>query len=281
MWTKDSPLLQLPHLTAEDIKLMDKGKQQKTRTVQEYRELDEDERDELIKLTDTQKKDVEKFLKIYPDISVETKIYVDDDEDSNVYENDLVTVQVTITRNNLQKGERAGLVHAPYFPYPKKEAWWIILGQVSAGRIVSIEKVGNPSQHFEHRIKLMAPPKGHYVFDLIIKSNGYLGCDYQTKVEMECMDNSTLPEYKVHPEDAELDDEPTLFEEMLNAHIERDSDDEEEDVEDSDESADEQEAKNAPKSAAELKKEQLRRARQQEDDSDDDSDAAEEVYADK
>jgi translocation protein SEC63 len=175
----------------------------------------------------------------------------------------LVTLEVIITRNNLEPGEKVGLVHAPYFPFPKKEAWWVILGQVKQGKIISIEKVANPNRKVVHKIKFLAPPQGTYIFDLVIKSNGYVGCDYSTKVEMASLDNSTLPEYKVHPEDAELDDEPTLWEEMMNANLEQDSDDEE-DENDSD--GDE----GAPKSAADKKKEQLRKARQQAEDSDSD-----------
>lgn len=266
MWARDSPLLQLPHFTPEEIKHCVKGKTQ-IQTVQEYRQLPDDQKKGMANFTETQKKDVMDYLEIFPDISVETKVFVDDDEDNKIYANDLVTVQVVITRKNVKKGDKVGLVHAPSFPFPKKEAWWVILGQAKVGKIINIEKVVNPSHRVEHRIKFLAPPPGQYVFDLFVKSNAYIGCDITTKVEMECLDGSTLPEYKVHPDDAALDDEPTLWEEMLNANIERDSDDEDED-----DGEDEDEKDVAPKTAAEQKKEQLRKARQEEDDDDSDDD---------
>ena len=269
MWVKDSPLLQLPHFTEEEAKHCKTGKSA-VKSVQEYRDMDEDDRKGMVNFTETQKKDVRDFLKIFPDVTIETKIFTDDDEDPQIYENDLVTLQVSITRNNVEKGEKVGLVHAPLFPFPKKEAWWVILGQLKQGKIISIEKVTNPNHKVDHLIKFMAPPQGVYVFDLVVKSNAYVGCDYQTKVEMECLDNSALPGYKVHPEDAELDDEPTLWEEMLNQNIEQDSDDEDEDEEDSDE--EEEDAGAGAMTAAEKKKAKLRQARQQDDDSDDDSD---------
>jgi translocation protein SEC63 len=267
MWSKDSPLLQIPHFTPDEIKHCENGKTKVT-SIKQFKELPADDRKGMVNFTDAQKKDVLQYLEIFPDVSVETKTYTDDDEDPTIYEGDLVTVEVTITRNNLLAGEKAGLVHAPFFPFPKKEAWWIILGQVHAGKIVSIEQVSNPNRTVVHKIKFMAPPKGSYVFDLLVKSNAYVGCDVQTKVEMDCKDASVLPEYKVHAEDAELDDEPTLFEEMLNANIERDSDDEDSDDEND---ADDDGVGNKDKSAADKKKEQLRKARQ-EDDDDDDSD---------
>lgn len=275
MWTKDSPLLQLPHFTPAEVAHVDKGKV-KIGTVQEYRAQAEDQRKGMATFSDLQKKDIANYLHIFPDITVESKVFVDDDEDDNVYEGDLVTIMVTITRNNLADGEKAGLVHAPRFPFPKKEAWWIILGQLKEGKIISIDKVGNSNKKVQHAIKFLAPPQGTYEFDLLIKSNGYVGVDQKLKVDMTTLDNSALPEYKVHPDDAELDDEPTLFEEMLNAHIEQDSDDDDSDEEDSDD-------EDQPQTEAAKKKEQLRKSRQadKDDDDDDSDDEAEEVYADK
>lgn len=279
MWVKDSTLLQLPHFTAEEVKHCEKGKQ-KVSSITQYREQPDDQKKGMADFTEEQKNDVLEYLKIFPDIEVSCKVFVDDDEDDKVYENDLCTVGVTIERKNLKEGEKAGLVHAPHFPYPKKEAWWIILG-TKEGKIISIEKVANPNRIVEHKIKFMAPRKGEYEFDLIVKSNAYLGCDQKEKVKLTTLDSSSLPEYKIHPDDAELDDEPTLFEEILNAHIEEDSDDESDDEDDAKEEVNA--SAPASNSAAAKKKQQLQKARQQpDDDSDDDSDSdAEEVYADK
>lgn len=268
VWGKDSPLLQIPHFTEKEVRKClerDSADAGVVNTVQAYRELPEAEKEGLDEFTATQKNDVKQYLdKIFPNILIESRVFVDDDEDSNIYENDLVTIEVTITRQNLEPGEKVGLVHAPLFPFPKMEAWWIILGQLKGGKTISIEKVGNPSRTVVHNIKFLAPPKGEYEFDLIVKSNGYIACDQTSKVKMTVLDGSTLPEYKVHPEDAALDDEPTLWEEMLNAHIEQDSDDEEEEgSEDEDTPA---------VTAADKKKEKLRQARQAADDDDDDDD---------
>merc|ERR1712085_71845 len=115
------------------------------------------------------------------------------------------------------------------------------------------------------------------------KSNAYVGLDQKMKVKLTTLDNSVLEEYKVHPDDAELDDEPTLFEEMLNANVEEDSDDDSDDSDDESDDDDDQgntSAAIAPKSEADMKKDRLKNARNQDDDSDSDDDDAEEVYAD-
>jgi len=279
MWVKDSPLLQLPHFTNAEVKHAVKGKGKAT-SVLEYKALEDDQKKGMADFTEEQKKDVLNYLKIIPDISVNTKVFVDDDEDDNVYEGDLCTIQVRLTRNNLEKGEKAGLVHAPRFPFPKMEAWWIILG-TKEGKIIHIEKVGDPNKFVEHNIKFLAPRVGEYEFDLFVKSNAYVGLDQKMKIALKTLDNSVLEEYKVHPDDAELDDEPTLFEEMLNTQVEDDSDDESDsDDEDDDENNATPNQAIAPKSEAEMKKDRLKNARNQDDDDSDDDDEAEEVYAD-
>lgn len=274
-WVKDSPLLQLPHFTPVEVKHCEKGKAaQRASTMQQYRAIPDDQKKGLADFTEQQKQDVFNCLKVIPDITVESKVFVDDDEDDKVYEGDLCTVQVKVTRNNLEDGQKAGLVHAPRFPYPKQEAWWIILG-TKEGKIISIEKVGDPSKVVIHNIKFLAPRQGTYEFDLFVKSNAYVGLDQKQTVSLETLDNSVLPEYKIHPDDAELDDEPTLFEEMLNANIEEDSD--------SDDDSDDEEEEEEEMTEADKKKEALRKARaaaDKDDDDDDDDDEVEEVYAD-
>lgn len=283
MWTRDSSLLQLPHFTENEAKHCEKGKASvRAKDIGEYIKVPDDEKKGLAEFSDEQKRDVLDCCSLIPDLSVETKVFVDDDEDDKVYEGDLCTVRVTLTRNNLKEGEKAGLVHAPRFPFPKQEAWWVILG-TREGKIISIEKVTKPGRVVEHDIKFLAPRTGEYEFDLNVVSNAYVGLDQKMKVELTTLDNSVLPEYKIHPDDAELDDEPTLFEEMMNANVEEDSDSDEEDESDSDE--EEEEGGIRELSAAERKKEELRNARKKaaaadDDDSDDDSEV-EEVYTEK
>lgn len=273
LWVKDSPLLQMPHFTTEEAKHCKTKAGTMIKSIKEYKEVPDDQKKGMVNFTAAQRADVMKFLNIYPDITVTTKVFVDDDEDDTIYEGDLCTVQVTIVRNNLADGEKAGLVHAPFFPFPKQEAFWIILGQIPQGKIISIDKVGNPSKTVVHNIKFLAPPVAKYEFDLLIKSNAYYGMDETIKIQLETKDNTTLPEYKIHPDDAELDNEPTLFEEILNANIEQDSDDDDSDEEDDDNGETKPIAASTPD-----KKKALRQARHQDDDDDDD---AEEMHADK
>jgi translocation protein SEC63 len=247
-------------------------------------ELPEDQKKGLADFSEQQKQDVLKCCSILPNIAVQTKIFVDDDEDDKVYEGDLCTIRVMITRKHVAPGKKADLVHAPHFPFPRQEAWWIILG-TKDGRILEAKKITDQDREIQHDIKFLTPREGHYEFDLFVLSNSYIGLDQQLNVTLDALDSSDLPEYKMHPDDADLDNEPTLFEEMLNAkNVEDDSDDEDEGDGDEDEQGDENGEPIRELSAEERKKAELQARRRKAmkddvDDDDDDSDA-EEVYAD-
>ena len=284
MWIKDSELLQLPHFTENEIGHVAKGKPS-AKTIKEYMAIPNESKKGLKDFTEEQKADIFTCCDILPNLSVETKVFVDDDEDGNVYEGDLCTVSVTLTRNNVGEGETAGLVHAPRFPFPRREAWWVALG-TKEGKIISIDKVTSDARVVLHKIKFLAPRAGHYEFDLHVLSNAYVGFDHEESVELTSQDASALPEYKVHPDDAELDDEPTLFEEMMNANIEQDSDSDEEDDSDEDDDDESEEEGIRELTEEESKKRELQKAKKKavaaaddDSDSDDDSDV-EEVHAD-
>lgn len=75
---------------------------------------------------------------------------------------------------------------------------------------------------------MMAPNKpGTVKLDVFVKSDSYIGLDQQKAVEFEVISASTLPQYEPHPDDLELDNEPTLFEQVMQAYDdETDSEDE-------------------------------------------------------
>jgi len=117
-----------------------------------------------------------------------------------------------------------------------------------------------------HNIKFLAPRPGNYNFDLYILSNAYIGLDQKKTIELTTHDTSPLSEYKVHPDDADLEEERTLWEEVLNKVEDSDSDDDENDEDEADNN-------NGDVSVLERKKKKFQRHRREAaamEDSDDD-----------
>jgi len=264
-WVKDNTLLQLSHFTSDEVKHVSKGKSG-VKDLRKYLTIPNEQKKGLVKFSECQKQDVFKCCSLIPNITIGTKVFVDDDDDEKVYEGDLCNVEILITRNHLNDREMAGLVHAPYFPFPKQEAWWIALG-TKDGKAISIEKVAKPEKSFIHNIKFLAPRPGHYNFDLHVLSNAYIGLDQKKTIELTTHDASSLPEYKVHPDDAQLEEEPTLWEEVLNKVEDSDSDEDDNEEEEVDND-------NIEFSILERRKKEFQKRRQKAaamDDSDDDS----------
>ena len=165
---------------------------------------------------------------------------------------------MTITRENLADGEQAPPVHAPYFPTVVKEGWWLILtekpkasgdgkkskdkdkageasGPANLANIHAVEKVTEQDKVITHELRFMAPPKaGEYAMDLYVYSDSYMGLDVELEVKFTVLPAEELPEYAPHPEDLELDNEPTLFEQVMAAPLDDSSDEEDEEEEDDD-----------------------------------------------
>jgi translocation protein SEC63 len=76
----------------------------------------------------------------------------------------------------------------------------------------------------------MAPGKaGTYEMELHVYSDSYMGLDATIPIQFTVRPADELPEYEPHPEDVELDNEPTLFEQVMAANVDDSSDDEDDD----------------------------------------------------
>lgn len=202
------------------------NKQSKGATVSQYRKLFEQENKGQFAIKESQKAEIREYLHIFAEISVDVQVFVEDDEDIKVYEGDICTIRVTISRKQLEEGERVGYVHCPHFSFPKRESFWVLLGQANTGKVF-VDRAGRESkQDCAARSKIGAPPVGHYEFDSFVKFNGYVGVDQKLSLVLDTLDNLVLPTYEIHPDDADLDIQPTLFEAILQSRVEEDSDNE-------------------------------------------------------
>ena len=66
-----------------------------------------------------------------------------------------------------------------------------------------------------HELRFMAPPRaGSYEMELQVLSDCYLGLDQSITIKFDVLPAADLPEYAAHPEDLELDNDPTIFEQV-------------------------------------------------------------------
>jgi translocation protein SEC63 len=187
-----------------------------------------------------------------------------------IFEQDLVTLRIILTRENLPdtKNSVAAPVYAPFFPATLYENWWVVVadkshkghnhgppGKGGAGAdhgpvIHAFEKISDQKRVVKHDVKFYAPGKeGKYEIDLELYSDSYLGLDEVITIPFEVHPASSLPVYQPHPEDLELDNEPTVFEQLM-ANNQDESSEEEDDDEDEDEGEEQKKRKTMIAAAA-------------------------------
>eukprot|EP00611_Tribonema_gayanum_P017928 TRINITY_DN3090_c0_g2_i1.p1 TRINITY_DN3090_c0_g2~~TRINITY_DN3090_c0_g2_i1.p1 ORF type:complete len:649 (-),score=300.82 TRINITY_DN3090_c0_g2_i1:64-2010(-) len=252
VWVRDHPHAQLPHLTAAQIaKFVSEGAPSfRDFLANEAAAADAAESSangsssssggdaaaeplvppakSLLKDMDAaQRRDVWAAVRALPDVLVDVKAYVDDE--GEIAEGDLVTIKVTITRQNLREGETCPPAFAPHYPGARQEGWWVMLASVRSSQVLACQHVTVTDRVTETELKLMAPNRPSKVqLDILIKSDCYRGLDRRHELEFDVVSASTLPVYEPHPDDLELDDEPTLFEQVMQGYSESDSDEEDE-----------------------------------------------------
>lgn len=263
LWLKDSDLMQLPHLQESNIKALTTGKDA-VKGLKEYLKLHRIEAPEepapeqpngestallaggemVVKAPErkiTWNADKPKILcdslnaeelanvaaamRVIPDIDVKVECYVDDEE--QIAEGDYMTIKVTITRYNLPEDETIPPVYAPNFPTAREEGWWVLLGVARSNQICMCEHVPTTGRVTSREMRMLAPNRAATLgLDVYVKSDSYLGLDHKIPFTIEVVSAEGLPAYEPHKEDLELDNEPTLFEQVMQAYDDSDSDDE-------------------------------------------------------
>uniref|UniRef100_A0A8C5MHM6 U5 small nuclear ribonucleoprotein 200 kDa helicase n=1 Tax=Leptobrachium leishanense TaxID=445787 RepID=A0A8C5MHM6_9ANUR len=130
MWSKDSYLKQLPHFNSEHIKgCTDKG----VESVFDIMEMEDDDRNELLQLTDAQMADVARFCNRYPNIELSYEVA----EKESIRSGGAVVVLVQLEREE----EVTGPVIAPLFPQKREEGWWVVIGDAKSNSLISIKRL--------------------------------------------------------------------------------------------------------------------------------------------
>ncbi|KAK8792756.1 hypothetical protein WA158_004920 [Blastocystis sp. Blastoise] len=124
MWAEDSRLLQLPHFDkdrAQDCEA------EGVEGIFDIIECEDEQRNQYLKgLTEQQIGDIATFCNSYPSIELEHEI----EDIDTLTTDDVVTVNVHLTRDVDEDEDPSsiGIVSSQTYPIPKKEMWWLIVG---------------------------------------------------------------------------------------------------------------------------------------------------------
>lgn len=209
LWESDSPLLQLPHFTREVVQRC-QAEKPAVETVFDVMELEDDRRNELLRMNARQLSDVAQFCNQYPNIDLAYEVAGGKME---VEAGAAVPVVVQLERETgeeeeegeegegaAEEGERrgrregeegaaaapgVGQVIAPRYSKAKVENWWLVVGDTATNSLLSIKRlVLKDRSHV--RLDFNAPEQpGRHKFVLYFMCDSYMGCDQEYEFELE------------------------------------------------------------------------------------------------
>jgi len=211
---KSSQLLQIPHFTEEILKHCHRGKNAVS-TLMEFLSRDAEQRKGLSKMEKHQLADVEAFCTHASNVELKASIEVEDEE--QIVVGDVATVTAAMFRKNLRENEAIGPVHAPFFPEPKFEEWWLFLVEAApATRIINFERIRDTERLVEVKLRFQVSRPGKHNLVLHALCDSYAGIDQKVDLNFNAMqDDEVKREIVIHPEDEDLDLQPTLFQQFM------------------------------------------------------------------
>ena len=185
IWNKDHFLKQIPHFTTEIIDRCDAYEgEEPIESVFDILTLDDDVRNDLLRLPDDKMADVAVFCNNYPNVDVSFNVLDKDD----VTAGDPVQISVNLEREideeDMDEEEigQLGVVSAPLFPAKKREAWWVVIGDAKTNSLLSLKRI-NLQRSQKVMLEFLAPDEaGDYNLTLFCMSDSYLGCDQEYSV---------------------------------------------------------------------------------------------------
>ncbi|GAB2210389.1 hypothetical protein Droror1_Dr00015655 [Drosera rotundifolia] len=171
LWTSDSELLQIPHITKDMIKRWEE-KGFKTERVSDIQELETAQKRDFCGVTDSQFQDILRFFRRYPDVDFEFEVLDSD----NIVAEKRFWLKVKLTRNRRCE---VGPVDAPRYPQPKEEAWYLIVGD-TGDVLVGFKRVNFNSWEFTTKVNISAPAEtGEKKYFFYVMCDSYMGCDLE------------------------------------------------------------------------------------------------------
>ncbi|CAH7668860.1 Sec63 Brl domain-domain-containing protein [Phakopsora pachyrhizi] len=204
VWNHDSPLKQIPGFNSEVIqRCIAAGVTQVT----DIMELENDQRNELLKMDKKQMAKVAQFVNAHPVIEMGYEI---EDEDS-LTANTPITLKVSLTTDEEDDEDESktpvagNIVIAPFFPTTKQDCWWLIVEDPKNKKLLGLKKVTG-STPLPTKIEFTVLTAGKHELKLDLISDSYIGVDQELKLELNVGEGDDDDSDEDSDEDEEMED---------------------------------------------------------------------------
>eukprot|EP00002_Diphylleia_rotans_P012612 TRINITY_DN2468_c0_g1_i2.p1 TRINITY_DN2468_c0_g1~~TRINITY_DN2468_c0_g1_i2.p1 ORF type:complete len:774 (+),score=185.48 TRINITY_DN2468_c0_g1_i2:49-2370(+) len=152
MWETDDDFLQLPHNKSRGFS----DKRKKPKSIHDIAGMSfEKLKDIFSDLSEEQVKNIHSVAKAYPKIVLDTYPVVTDEE--AITPRAICTLYILLRDDAVQTKGQLYPLHSPQYPFDKKPAWWLMIGNRSSGKLESPSK--GMSLHYDYEHKDMVGPE--------------------------------------------------------------------------------------------------------------------------
>ncbi|KAF1745294.1 hypothetical protein MXB_125 [Myxobolus squamalis] len=173
VWSKDSSLKQIPYFTNH---IVQRCIDSKIEGVFDLLDMDDQPRRNLLEMSETQLVKVAEFCNKYPSIEVKYNVF----NDGYVNATDNVPITIELERDE----EVSGSVVAPFFPYPRDEAIWVVIANSTANTLLAIKRI-SLQKVSSIKLDISAPEEpGQHNYSLYVISDSYMGSDQEFTISL-------------------------------------------------------------------------------------------------
>lgn len=190
-----SNLLQLPYFSDD---LVNKAiKEFEVEDINSFLEMEEQDRNSLLKgFSEEQVQDIAKVCNQFPIYDVMYRVagvnevikeneFICSNENEDIKSNssitfvvgDVVTLEIKLTRD-IETSSDSVLVYSNTLPVEKEEIWWVIVGDRSNNKLLSIKKFKYSKEKIVD-LKVNLVEEGDFNLSIIITSDSWIGCDFE------------------------------------------------------------------------------------------------------
>eukprot|EP01016_Furgasonia_blochmanni_P013097 TRINITY_DN1662_c0_g1_i1.p2 TRINITY_DN1662_c0_g1~~TRINITY_DN1662_c0_g1_i1.p2 ORF type:complete len:315 (-),score=138.20 TRINITY_DN1662_c0_g1_i1:800-1744(-) len=226
IWNTDSALLQIKGLSPDIVdKIVRKFK--KAPKLNELIKTPHDQRKILNVLPDDVNKDlINQEIDKFPNISFKHEVFVKDEKE--ICAGDFVTIKFTLTREHLKDGEEQSTFVTNYYPFKKRERWYVIIADEEKNLVIWFKPLNSPKKVVEESFNYRFTEPMKIKWRVYLRSDCYRELDQDSEMEFTILPEDTVKrEVFVHPEDAALDKQPSLFAQLMQGFGKQDESDEE------------------------------------------------------
>ena len=172
MWTTESPFLQLPNINGEVIKELEG---QGIMDIPDLLNMEDKDRSNVLKLSNQEMQSLANASNRYASLSFSFKL-----DQESIVEGEQVSLLVSLSRDG---EEEPGTVISPFYPKPKEEYWWIVVGQTEGDKLLGIKRIHLKAEA-NLEVKFMAPEEGTHNLIVYLVCDSYIGCDQGDKLKI-------------------------------------------------------------------------------------------------